>query len=118
MSEVVAPSAEQLVEQLAQIDVESCFEDPTGLDLAMAERQAILTALQNTDTSTLPAEQRARLKQRLSEVLARNGELLLKAGERLEELRKAIQQLAPARAAVRGYGEQRSTPPGAIKRVG
>jgi len=118
MNAAEAMLPEDLVEQLAQIDVAACFEDPERLKAAMAERQAILTALQNTDTRVLSDDRRERLNERLQVVLKRNGELLLLASERLEMVRKAMQQLAPGRAAVRGYGEQREYHASSIRRVG
>jgi hypothetical protein len=54
--------AELLVEQLAQVEIEAHFGDPQKLAAAMAERQGILTSLQNTDTSSLDDGQRAGLR--------------------------------------------------------
>ncbi|MDB4986035.1 MAG: hypothetical protein JWN04_1213 [Myxococcaceae bacterium] len=118
MNEAAWSDAEQLVERLAEIDVESCLDDPERLTAAMQDRQAILTTLQNTDTRLLPDERRARLCERLVAVMTRNDELLVKARERLEEVRKSMQQLAPGRAAARGYGEQSAQPVSIIRRVG
>lgn len=110
--------AEQLVEQLASIAVEECFDDPERLLAAMTERQALLTRLQNTDTSTLQDEQRMRFQTRLKAVLVRNEELREKASERLEETRKAMEQLAPGRVAVRRYAESLVAGTAPQKRIG
>jgi hypothetical protein len=109
---------EDLVERLAAIEVEAHFDDPERLLAAMTERQAILTSLQNTDTQSLSEERCARMKDRLRAVLVRNNELVIAAGLRLEEMQKSMQQLAPGRAAARGYGEPASSPPPALRRIG
>ena len=110
--------AELLVEQLAQVEIEAHFGDPQKLVAAMEERQGILIALQNTDTSSLDDGQRARFKERLGALLERDRELLLCAEKHLEELRKSLHQLVPARAAVRGYIEARSEHPAPLRRIG
>jgi hypothetical protein len=110
--------AEQLVEQLASIAIEDCFADPVRLLAAMTERQALLTKLQNTDTSTLTDEQRVRFQARLNAVLIRNEELLVQVGQRLDETRKAMEQLAPGRTAVRRYAESLVTVTPPQRRIG
>jgi Flagellar protein FliT len=110
--------AELLVEQLAQVEIEAHFGDPQKLAAAMAERQGILTSLRNTDTSSLDDEQRARFKERLRALLERDQQVLLSAEKHLEETRKSMQQLVPARAAVRGYIEARSEHPAPLRRIG
>lgn len=110
--------AERLVERLASIAIEECFDDPERLLAAMAERQGLLTQLQNTDTSTLTDAQRMRFQTRLKAVLVRNEELLVRAGERLAETRKAMEQLAPGRAAARRYAESSLTATPGPRRIG
>lgn len=110
--------AERLVEQLAAIAIEDCFDDPERLLAAMTERQALLTQLQNTDTSTLTDEQRSRFQTRLKAVSVRNEELVVLTGQRLQETQKAMEQLAPGRAAVRRYAEALGTVTTPQRRIG
>jgi len=116
-----APASDELevlVERFAQIDVVACLEDPEQLKAAMEERQAILTALQNHDAAQLTEERRTRLNERLRAVLAKNEETMTRAAQRLEELRKKLNSLAPGRAAARGYGEFRTPDASSLRRVG
>jgi len=119
MSDAVgSDELEALVVRFAQIDLEACLEEPARLKAAMEERQAILTALQNHDTAQLSEERRAFMKERLRDLIAKNDQFLAKAAQRLEEVRKKMNCLAPGRAAARGYGEFRTPEVSAVRRVG
>jgi len=110
--------AEQLVERLANVELEAHLDDPAKLTAAMAERQGLLTMLQNTDTTKFDLESRDRFQARLKALLVRDEELLGRIAVHLEEKRKSLQQLVPGRAAIRGYRGTVTSDPPPMRRIG
>lgn len=107
-----------LLERLAQIDLDACIDDAEQLASALAERQTILSALAAVDPSSLPRSERARLKEHMLAIEARDSQVLSNLNVLREELKKAMDQLTTGRAAVRGYGSQASEPPHKVRRIG
>lgn len=109
---------EALVAALDCIALEEHVDDPDALAAALAERQRLLTAIEQCDRAALSPEQRADLKERLQALLTRDAELLAALEELREEARKALEQLASGRAAARGYSAAPSSEPPAMRRIG
>lgn len=107
-----------LLERLEQIELDACIDDADQLASALAERQTILTAIAAVDPSTLPADERARLKERMLAIEARDSEMLSDLYVLRDEMQKAMDQLTTGRAAVRGYGSQSGAPPPQVRRIG
>jgi PP-loop superfamily ATP-utilizing enzyme len=107
-----------LLERLEQIALGACVDDPEQPASALAERQTILTAIAAVDPSPLSVEERARVKQRLMAIEARDRAMLADLEVLREELQKAMEQLTSGRAAVRGYGGQSGAPPPQVRRIG
>jgi hypothetical protein len=109
---------EALVDALAGIALEEHLDDPDALAGALAERQRLLSAIEEADREALSPELRADLKERLQALLRRDAELLDALHELHEETRKGLEQLASGRAAVRGYGASPNSEPPAMRRIG
>ena len=109
---------EALVDALDCIALEEHVDDPDALAAAVAERQRLLDAIEQCDRAALSPERRSALKERLQALLTRDAELLGALEELREEARKALEQLASGRAAVRGYGASPRSEPPAMRRIG
>jgi hypothetical protein len=109
---------EELVDALGQIRLEAQLDEPEQLKQLMAEREQLLTAIQSADVSQLSQELRATLKERLHALLARDAALLDELALLRDAARAALEQLAPARAAVRGYGDALSASAPGTRRIG
>ncbi|HET9932687.1 MAG TPA: flagellar protein FliT [Polyangiaceae bacterium] len=111
-------SFEALMDKIESVALELDAERPDQLLAALATREALLVQLQGADTSSLLADARARLKARLHAVLARDTELLHQVTSLRSEIKDALAQLKPARAATRAYRETVTEPVQGIRRIG
>ena len=107
-----------LIERLEQIEVGACLDDAERLASALTERQTIISAIAAVDPSSLPEDERARLKQRMLALAIRDQDVLADLQALREEMQKAMDTLNAGRAAVRGYGGQSGAPPPQVRRIG
>jgi hypothetical protein len=84
----------------------------------LAERQTLLAEIQKTDASDLPPALRASIKERLQALLTRDAQVIEQLDGRRDEARKALEQLIPGRAALRGYGDIVAAHPQVVTRIG
>jgi hypothetical protein len=109
---------EELVARLEQLVFTDHLEDAEWLAEALGERQIIVTAIQNTDMASLPAELNASIQQRIRAVLVRDAQVIEQLQLRMAETKKELEQLAPGRAALRGYGETVAVHLPSLHRIG
>jgi hypothetical protein len=114
----MSASLAELVEAFASISLAAEVDDLERLELALAERQTILAAIQNADASLLSPELRTELEQRVVEVLARDVEVLEYLNALREHTIKSLEDLSSGRAAVRGYGEALGANENLTRRIG
>jgi len=115
-----SPPPPGLVELVGELD--RLWLDPEqatlpDIERILEERQRILGLTQNADTSALDPTTRAELSQRLRGIRDRDERLASFLDARREQAIRALDGLAHARQAVRGYAPSESELPRALNRV-
>jgi hypothetical protein len=109
---------EALIEALEAADLNALLALPEQLALATKARETVVNGLQAFDFSSVPEEERARLKPRLQQVIERDRQLLLQVEEARNEASVGLSRQVSGRALARGYGGPQDSGGAGTKRIG